>query len=169
MERKIHRLPLTRKKFARVHEDPLPVDYTYVPKTRLDKWVWDTLQSGKNLKPKEPVYESRQDYTPYNPTPYNPSSSSVYTPYNPSLPSPYTPSSSSVYTPYNPSLPSPYTPGSLSAYTPFNPSLPSPYIPVAPNSLSAYEPSRYTQAAEKKRVQIAEPKEVKKLAPLVRR
>ena len=161
MERKIHRLPLTRKKIARVYEDPLPVDYTYVPKTRLDKWVWDTLQSGKNLKPKEPVYESKQDYTPYNP-----SSSNVYIPYNPSLPSPYVPCSSSVYTPYNPSLPSPYipvAPNSLSAYEP------SRYTPVAPNSLSAYEPPKYTQAAEKKRVQIAEPKEVKKLAPLVRR
>jgi len=116
--KKPHRPPviyqILHRKITVERKPPGPEPKPYVPQTRLDRWVWETLKSYTPEEVYTPSYKPSQVYTPS----YKPSQ--VYTPdYTPA--EAYTPSykPTEAYTPsYTPSqvyTPS-YTPSQV--YTP---------------------------------------------------
>jgi hypothetical protein len=84
---------------------PEPIEskeFEYIPKTRLDKVVWEILQSGKK-KVQQSTYNPSQ--TGYQPT-YNPSQTGYQPTYNPSQTGyqpTYNPSQTGYQPTYNPS------------------------------------------------------------------
>jgi hypothetical protein len=160
-----------------IHSKPLK---PYVPTTRLDKWVWDTLLSGKVETPSASSSSSVYASSGANTVRYTPSSSSSVYASSGANTTRYTPSSSSsVYassgantTRYTPSSSSSvyassganttrYTPSSSSSVYASSGANTTRYTPSAPSLIPPPVPSNMVESKKVQKVKLTRKKESK--------